>query len=46
LASDYAWAGRREEAQKLSEEVLQLRKSKLGADHPDTLTSMNNMAVD
>ena len=26
------------------EEVLRLRKAKLGLDHPDTMTSMNNLA--
>ena len=29
----------------LSEETLALMKSKLGPDHPDTLASMNNLAV-
>lgn len=30
---------------RLLEPLLDLRKSKLGADHPDTLQSMNNLAV-
>jgi hypothetical protein len=46
LAIDYSEAGRRTEALELSERVLQLRKSKLGEDHPDTLTSMGNLAID
>jgi Flp pilus assembly protein TadD len=29
----------------MREEVLRLRREKLGADHPDTLTAMNNLAV-
>jgi tetratricopeptide (TPR) repeat protein len=29
----------------LEEPLLQLRKSKLGPDHPDTLQSMNNLAI-
>ena len=45
LSIHYAETGRREEALKLSEEVLQLRKSKLAPDHPDTLQSMANLAI-
>jgi hypothetical protein len=30
--------------QKLNEELLALRKAKLGPDHPDTLMSMHNLA--
>jgi Tetratricopeptide repeat len=37
--------GRTQEALKLREETLQLQKAKLGPDHPNTLTSMNNLAV-
>jgi tetratricopeptide (TPR) repeat protein len=44
LAISYADAGRAQEALKLFEETLQLRKAKLGPDHPDTLLSMNNLA--
>ncbi|KAH8886973.1 HET-domain-containing protein, partial [Thozetella sp. PMI_491] len=36
--------GRYEEAEKLEVQVIETRKTKLGADHPDTLTSMNNLA--
>ncbi len=44
LAASYYAAGRIEEAIKLMEETLQLRKAKQGLDHPDTLLSMNNLA--
>ena len=37
--------GRWEEAEKLEVQVMETRKAKLGADHPDTLTSMANLAV-
>ena len=30
---------------KLHEETLALQKAKLGPDHPDTLSSMNNLAT-
>ncbi|KAK4221280.1 hypothetical protein QBC38DRAFT_377391, partial [Podospora fimiseda] len=33
-----------EEAEKLEVQVMETRKTKLGADHPDTLTSMANLA--
>ncbi|KAK4652120.1 hypothetical protein QC762_0099710 [Podospora pseudocomata] len=36
--------GRWEEAEKLQVQVMETRKTKLGADHPDTLTSMINLA--
>jgi hypothetical protein len=36
--------GRWEEAQKLEVQVMETRKTQLGPDHPDTLTSMNNLA--
>ena len=29
----------------MGEEVLRLRREKLGADHPDTLTAMHNLAI-
>ncbi|KAI1157746.1 Tetratricopeptide repeat-domain-containing protein [Nemania serpens] len=44
LASTYWNQGRWEAAEKLFVEVMEIRKQKLGADHPDTLTSMNNLA--
>jgi tetratricopeptide (TPR) repeat protein len=45
LAATYSDLGRHEEALKLQEEVLQLRREKLGESHPDTLTSMGNLAA-
>ncbi|KAL5370834.1 hypothetical protein DPSP01_014640 [Paraphaeosphaeria sporulosa] len=36
--------GRYEEAEKLFVQVMETRKTKLGADHPDTLTSIANLA--
>ena len=36
--------GRWEEAEKLEVEAMETLKTKLGAGHPDTLTSMNNLA--
>ncbi|OQE16800.1 hypothetical protein PENFLA_c026G04506 [Penicillium flavigenum] len=36
--------GRREEAEKLQVQVMETLKAKLGADHPDTLTSMASLA--
>jgi hypothetical protein len=36
------WTG---DAVQLSEQVLQLRKNKLGENHPDTLSSMGNLAI-
>jgi tetratricopeptide repeat protein len=44
LASTYRNQGRWEEAEKLEVQVMETRKTKLGADHPDTLTIMNNLA--
>ncbi len=44
LASIYRSQGRWEEAEKLEVQVMETRKTKLGADHPDTLTSINNLA--
>jgi tetratricopeptide (TPR) repeat protein len=44
LAVSYAAVGRNQEALKLREETIQLRKAKLGPDHPLTLSSMNNLA--
>lgn len=36
--------GRWEEAEQLEAQVIETRKTKLGADHPSTLTSMANLA--
>jgi hypothetical protein len=44
LAISYANAGRAQEALKLREDTLRLRKAKLGRDHPGTLESMNELA--
>jgi hypothetical protein len=44
LASTYGNQGRWDAAEKLEVQVMETRKKKLGADHPDTLTSMNNLA--
>ena len=44
LASGYQAAGKLDQALPLFEETLALMKAKLGPDHPDTLTSMNNLA--
>lgn len=40
----YELGGRWEEAEKLFVQVMETRKTKLGADHPSTLTSMANLA--
>ena len=45
LAVAYQAAGKLDLALPLYEETLELRKAKLGPDHPDTLTSMNNLAM-
>ncbi|KAK3984480.1 kinesin light chain [Cladorrhinum sp. PSN332] len=37
--------GRWEEAEKLDAQVMETNKTKLGADHPSTLASMNNLAL-
>jgi serine/threonine protein kinase/tetratricopeptide (TPR) repeat protein len=44
LANSYAGAGRREEALKMHEEVLALRRKVNGPEHPDTLAAMHNLA--
>ncbi|KAJ6114716.1 hypothetical protein N7486_000494 [Penicillium sp. IBT 16267x] len=36
--------GRWEEAEQLDVQVMETRKTKLGEDHPNSLTSMNNLA--
>ncbi|KAI9776901.1 MAG: hypothetical protein M1816_005004 [Peltula sp. TS41687] len=43
LASTYFNQGRRQEAKELEAEVLEARKSLLGQEHPDTLTSMASL---
>lgn len=45
LALILAETGWRKEALQLTEEVVALYKSKVGADHPDTLTSMHSLAI-
>src|SRR3569833_3118521 len=45
LGRVYYDEGRWEEAEKLEVDVMETRKTKLGADHPDTLTSMANLAA-
>jgi tetratricopeptide (TPR) repeat protein len=45
LADSYQYLGRHTEALKLREETLELRKAKLGPDHPDTLLSMISLAI-
>jgi len=40
----YSNQGRWDEAEKPEVQVMKTRKTKLGVDHPDTLTSMNNLA--
>ncbi|KAK1773027.1 hypothetical protein QBC45DRAFT_121385 [Copromyces sp. CBS 386.78] len=44
LASTLWNQGRWEEAEKLEVQVMETRKTKLGADHPLTLMSMANLA--
>jgi hypothetical protein len=44
LASSYWKQGRWNEAEKLEVQVMETRKTVLGAEHPDTLTSMKNVA--
>jgi hypothetical protein len=43
-SASYGEAGRRSEALQLMEQVVQLRKTKLGEDYPDTLQSMELLA--
>ncbi|KAF1978697.1 hypothetical protein BU23DRAFT_449692 [Bimuria novae-zelandiae CBS 107.79] len=45
LGSAYKNQGRWEAAEKLKVQVMATFKTKLGADHPSTLTSMANMAL-
>ncbi|OQE16973.1 hypothetical protein PENSTE_c022G00411, partial [Penicillium steckii] len=44
LATAYWLDGRWEEAEQLNVQVMETRKTKLGEDHPDTLSSMANLA--
>ncbi|KAJ5330533.1 hypothetical protein N7476_000316 [Penicillium atrosanguineum] len=44
LASTFWNQGRWSEAEQLQVQVMETRKTKLGADHPDTLSSMANLA--
>ena len=44
LASTYRQQGRWNEAEQLQVQVMDMRKKLLGAEHPDTLTSMANLA--
>ena len=45
-AAHYAWAaGRASEARQLFEQALEAYRRVLGAEHPDTLISMNNLAA-
>lgn len=41
----YDGEGRWTEAEQLFMQAMEIRKTKLGADHPDTLFSMNNLAL-
>ncbi|KAJ5255628.1 hypothetical protein N7497_006886 [Penicillium chrysogenum] len=45
LGGAYVLEGRWEEAEQLFIQVIETSKTKLGANHPDTLTSMANLAV-
>ncbi|KAG9241639.1 hypothetical protein BJ878DRAFT_389836, partial [Calycina marina] len=40
----YSMNGRWDDAEKLFVQVMETSKTKLGVDHPDTLTSMANLA--
>jgi hypothetical protein len=44
LATTYRKQDRWEEAEQLEMQVMEIRKTKLGVDHPSTLTSMTNLA--
>jgi tetratricopeptide (TPR) repeat protein len=44
LAVSYNYAGRHDEALKLQEQIVPLRKKALGPENPDTLGSMNDLA--
>jgi len=44
LASTFRNQGRWKEAEELEVQVMETRKRVLGQEHPDMLTSMNNLA--
>ena len=44
LAISYAEAGRQDEALKLREQALALAQKIFGAEHPETLRAMHNLA--
>ena len=44
LAENYGNTGEHAKKLALHEKTLELRRAKLGEDHPDTLNSMNNLA--
>jgi hypothetical protein len=43
--NSYKYVGEHAKALELRIRVLALRQAKLGEDHPDTLTSMSNLAI-
>ena len=45
LATTYRNQGRWDTAEELGVQVMEMSKKKLGADHPNTLTSMANLAI-
>ena len=45
LAVTFWNLGRWDAAEKMLVQVMETRKEKLGADHPNTLTSMSNLAI-
>jgi hypothetical protein len=44
LALVLSYQGKYEQAEEVQRQVLELRKTVLGKEHPDTLTNMNNLA--
>ncbi|KAK1992665.1 hypothetical protein LX36DRAFT_559999, partial [Colletotrichum falcatum] len=45
LASTYSELGRLDEAVEMEKDVLNTRRQSLGNDHPDTITTMYNLAI-
>jgi Tetratricopeptide repeat len=45
LASVLRYQGKHEQAEEIHRQTLKLRERVLGKEHPDTLTSMNNLAL-
>ena len=45
VGSIYKNQGRWEEAEELEVQVMEIRETKLGVDHSDTLTSIANLAL-